>query len=64
MCPKCLMSVKDEMVRLGMATILVDQMLSRVCNAAPRAPVASDPCQCWDDWMLDISPVAGWRRRL
>jgi hypothetical protein len=61
MCPKCLMAVKDEMVRLGMDTILVARMMSKVCNAAPTAPVESDPCQCRDAWMLDLSQAGGER---
>lgn len=50
-CPKCLMAERAAAKAAGEDTRLLDQKLSRVCNAAPEAPQDSDPCYCEADWI-------------
>jgi hypothetical protein len=51
-CPKCLNAAREDMIERGMDTILIDRMMSRVCNAA--AQLRSDTCQCSEDWVVNL----------
>ena len=50
-CPKCLMAERENLKKQERETIVVDCVLSKVCNASPVAPHKSDPCCCGADWI-------------